>query len=172
MTLMFTVTACGDEATTTDTVTDTSIAPLPREDQTTPSDLGSQGTGVEESPTTTASDDEVPQAAKVKTPSDYQREDQGAKEISAIPTFAPSRSKDDEVYLQALTGAGIQIKGVEDQLIGVAVEVCRARAKNENDVTLHAVAGQLVEQKRSRLDPKGTANAIASAASAAYCRIP
>ncbi|MBN9645266.1 DUF732 domain-containing protein, partial [Corynebacterium sp. CCM 8862] len=156
------LTGCGDSATTTDEATATSIAPLPRES------LSATAT----TPAGGDTDESVPAAAKVKKPADYGIEDQGAKEITAIPTFESSHTDSDRTYLKALTGAGITVDDIEDQLIGAGVEVCRTRAAGELDVTLPAVAGQLVEQQRTRLGAEETANAIASAAQAAYCRTP
>ena len=156
---------CGDSATSTDEPTETSIAPLPREEQSVSASASAGATA-------TTADDSVPAAAKVRRPADYAPEDQGAKQITAIPSFEPTHTDGDETYLQALRAAGITTDGIEDQLIGAAVEVCRTRTAGERDVTLPAVAGQLVEQDRTRLNPEETANAIASAASAAYCRTP
>ena len=72
------------------------------------------------------------------------QEDRGAREISEIPTAELPESE--AKYLGRLKDAGVNVEGVEDQLLGAGKAAC-----DENEVTISAVAGQLVEQQRTKM---------------------
>ncbi|AZA12551.1 DUF732 domain-containing protein [Corynebacterium choanae] len=160
---------CSDSATSVDDKASSTVAPLPRETVSSSTTTSAQG---QPTTTTSTSDKDIPAAARVTTPRQRAEEDQGAKEVGTVPTPGPARTSADETYLAAIADAGVSIDGIEDQLIGAAVEYCRAQAAREPDIALPAVAGQLVTQERTTLNPDQAAQAIASAATAAYCRTP
>lgn len=70
------------------------------------------------------------------------QEDRGAREISEIPSAEVPEP--DAKYLDKLKDAGVNVDGVEDQLLGAGKAAC-----DENEVTISAVAGQLIEQQRT-----------------------
>ena len=65
------------------------------------------------------------------------QEDRGAREISEIPSAEVPEP--DAKYLDKLKDAGVNVDGVEDQLLGAGKAAC-----DENEVTISAVAGQLL----------------------------
>lgn len=70
------------------------------------------------------------------------QEDRGAREISEIPSAEVPEP--DAKYLDKFKDAGVNVDGVEDQLLGAGKAAC-----DENEVTISAVAGQLIEQQRT-----------------------
>ena len=90
------------------------------------------------------------------------QEDRGAREISEIPTaeLPDSEAK----YLGRLKDAGVNVDGVEDQLLGAGKAAC-----DENDVTLSAVAGQLVEQQRTKMGFEELSKLITDSARTGIC---
>ena len=66
-------------------------------------------------------------------------------------------------------GVGVDVDGVEDQLIGAASTVCRSENSDIGQVTVTAVAGQLVEQQRTELNAEDAVALIENEARAAYC---
>ncbi|AGF73617.1 DUF732 domain-containing protein [Corynebacterium halotolerans] len=152
----FALTACGGATVENDPGTDTSVAPLERAPQSTPAESDDE------------SDDggERPPAAPPASP---QPQDQGAQEVSEVPTPQPERSGEDTAFLGGLSDGGIDVNGVEDQLIGAASTVCRAEESGIGEVTVTAVAGQLVEQQRTELTAEDAVALIENEARAAYC---
>ena len=90
------------------------------------------------------------------------QEDRGAREISEIPTAELPESE--AKYLGRLKDAGVNVDGVEDQLLGAGKAAC-----DENDVTLSAVAGQLVEQQRTTMGFEELSKLIADSARTGIC---
>ena len=90
------------------------------------------------------------------------QEDRGAREISEIPTAELPESE--AKYLGRLKDAGVNVDGVEDQLLGAGKAAC-----DENDVTLSAVAGQLVEQQRTTMDFEELSKLITDSARTGIC---
>lgn len=72
------------------------------------------------------------------------QEDRGAREISEIPSAEVPEP--DAKYLDKFKDAGVNVDGVEDQLLGAGKAAC-----DENEVTISAVAGQLIEQQRTTM---------------------
>lgn len=117
----------------------------------------------------TSLDSQATSAAGDAAGSHVNPQDQGAREISVLPTTTAERSGSDANYLNVLKGKSININGVEDQLIGTAAAVCQAKGAENADVMAIAVAGQLVSQGRTQGKPEEVATTIASAAKSAYC---
>lgn len=91
--------------------------------------------------------------------------DQAAQEVSALPTAQP-RSAKEKQFLDQLSKQGIKVDGVEDQMISVAGGVC---ISDKNNPIVGAVAGQLVEQKRSSKKPEEVADVLVKTSKEAYC---
>ena len=108
--LCLTLAGCGSATVDSEPSQETEVAPLERES-------------------------EAPTSAEET--SSKSQEDRGAREISEIPTAELPESE--AKYLGRLKDAGVNVDGVEDQLLGAGKAAC-----DENDVTLSAVAGQLV----------------------------
>lgn len=124
--------ACGSATVDEGDATETSVAPLER---------SSVASG--ESSASKASESSASSSAE-RTPGE-EPEDRGAREISEIPTPAPAQGPDQD-FLAAVAEKGVNIDGVEDQLVGAAQASCQGDA-----VTVPAVAGQLIEQGRTEL---------------------
>lgn len=90
--------------------------------------------------------------------------DQPAKEVDSMPAPAAAYSEEETAYLEALRNGGINVHGVEDQLTGTGFNVCEGAT-----ITRDAVAGQLVEQRRTDLDPTAAAKLIDDTAHAHLC---
>lgn len=76
-------------------------------------------------------------------------QDKPAAEVSELPDTSAERSPQDLDFLDDLKEAGIDVEGVEDQLIATASTVCRAKEAGEENFTLDAIAGQLIAQGRT-----------------------
>ncbi|QGU05716.1 DUF732 domain-containing protein [Corynebacterium comes] len=152
-----TLTACGGATVENDPTTATTVAPLERSPK--------------ESASTTASESEEPTTTQrsAQRPADPQPQDQGAREVDEIPDQEVPRSTEDVTFLGDLSDDGIDIDGVEDQLIGTAGTVCGDGGNDLTSATLPAVAGQLVEQGRTDKPVDEVAALIDSAAKNAYC---
>lgn len=124
--------ACGSATVDEGDATETSVAPLER---------SSEASG--ESSASKASESSASAPAE-RTPGE-EPEDRGAREISEIPTPAPAQGPDQD-FLDAVAEKGVNVDGVEDQLVGAAQASCQGDA-----VTVPAVAGQLIEQGRTEL---------------------
>lgn len=151
-----TLTACGGATVENDPTTATSVAPLER---------APKGDASEESP----EDAETAGRPPAGRPAEPQPQDQGAREIDEIPEQETPRSPEDVTFLGDLTDEGIDVEGVEDQLIGTASTVCGNDGNVLTEATPPAVAGQLVEQGRTDLPVGEVAALIESAAENAYC---
>lgn len=155
------LTACGGSTVSSEDVTDTTVAPLER------SPLSST---VEEETETSESDNpstaDEPDAG-VAAPAAPAPEDRGAREISEIPDTGPELSQPDDAFLTSLRDAGVNIDGLEPQLLGTASTVCAEGAIA--DATAGAVAGQLVEQGRSDKPVDELTDVIVDNARAHYC---
>ena len=143
--------ACGG-ATVENDGTDGTVAPLDRAPQTTPD-----------------RPDDEPDDTDAPAPESPQPQDHGAQEVEEIPDPQIARTEEDVTYLEDLSGEGINVEGVEDQLIGAAGTVCRDDGSGVDEVTVMAVAGQLVAQDRTDREPAEIVPLIENAARAAYC---
>ncbi|WP_049171819.1 DUF732 domain-containing protein [Corynebacterium sp. 239_CJEI] len=95
--------------------------------------------------------------------------DPQAKRVDEAPDGQMKLSEADDSYLGALEKAGIDVDGVEDQLIGTGRAACADAPEEEREVIALAIAGQLVAQGRSRESAEEVAKTIASSAKKAYC---
>ena len=90
------------------------------------------------------------------------QEDRGAREISEIPSAEVPEP--DAKYLDKLKDAGVNVDGVEDQLLGAGKAAC-----DENEVTIAAVAGQLIEQQRTTMGFEELSQLIKDSARSGIC---
>lgn len=143
------LTACGGSTVTSDEVesSETSVAPLDRESSTASS-------------TTSTSSRAASSSARPQ--------DEGAREISSIPSAEPAVDPAQEEYLTELADGGIDIAGVEDQMVGTAQTVCSDDPLAAT--TSAAVAGQLVEQGRTDLSAEEVTRIIETSARDNYCQ--
>ncbi|OHR22186.1 hypothetical protein HMPREF2787_06255 [Corynebacterium sp. HMSC061H03] len=95
--------------------------------------------------------------------------DPQAKRVDEAPDGQMKLSEADDSYLGALEKAGIDVDGVEDQLIGTGRAACADAPEEERQVIALAIAGQLVAQGRSQESAEEVAKTIASSAKKAYC---
>lgn len=99
-----------------------------------------------------------------------QPQDQGAQEISTLPT-AVQRSEADFDFLNALKDAKVEVTGIEDPLLATGKGFCAAQKNGTVDNTPQLVAGQLLAQGRVAADtnPDSLAALIQQAAQKALC---
>lgn len=97
-----------------------------------------------------------------ETATSKSQEDRGAREISEIPSAEVPEQ--DAKYLDKLKDAGVNVDGVEDQLLGAGKAAC-----DENEVTISAVAGQLIEQQRTTLAFEELSQLIKDSARSGIC---
>ena len=90
--------------------------------------------------------------------------DQPAQEVTVAPEQTSGFTPEEETFLQQLSENGLNIEGVEDQLTATGRTVC-----SDDTVTRDAVAGQLVEQRRTDMDPGALGTLIADTARANLC---
>lgn len=95
--------------------------------------------------------------------------DPQAKRVDEAPDGQMKLSEADDSYLEALEKAGIDVAGVEDQLIGTGRAACADAPEEERQAIALAIAGQLVAQGRSQESAEEVAKTIASSAKKAYC---
>lgn len=127
---------CGSATVEEGEATDTSVAPLERSSAASGDSSASKAS--ESSASASGS------ASAERTPGE-EPEDRGAREISEIPTPAPEQGPDQD-FLAAVAEKGVNVDGVEDQVVGAAQASCQG-----DSVTVPAVAGQLIEQGRTEL---------------------
>lgn len=146
------LTACGGSTVTSDDVdsSSTSVAPLDRGSSSASSSPSSSST----SPSRAASSSAQPQ-------------DEGAREISSIPSAEPAVDPTQEKYISGLADDGINVEGIEAQLVGTAQTVCSDDPLAS--VTAGAVAGQLIEQGRTDRPVEEVTRAIETSARDNYC---
>ena len=92
------------------------------------------------------------------------REAPVVEEIESIPVEASHFTPQEEAFLDHLRQNGLNVEGVEDQLTATGINVCA-----DDVITRDAVAGQLVEQRRTDLDPAALGELISDAARANLC---
>lgn len=162
LTAAVTLAACGSatvDNTDAEDSTATSVAPLER------------GSGVASASTSSPAESDAEadagggQAAAPGAGEEPGAEDRGAHEVSSLPQPAPAGNEVDQGYLDQLRDGGIRIEGVEEQLIGAG----RASCNPQDSVTIPAVAGQLIEQKRTDKPFEEVSALITDKAKAAYC---
>lgn len=165
--LGLTVAGCGGEATVSHE--DAAQAPASR-------DRAGESVSEESSKETTTERSPAPVAGG---------EDSGAREVDEVPARDGARSPEERGFLEALDDGGIDIKNNENELVGLARLVCGADAPEGDadagsapgnpgaaaagQVTVEAVAGQLVEQKKTDLKQDEAARLLEDTARAQYC---
>ncbi|MEH0147760.1 hypothetical protein V6D40_08825 [Corynebacterium sp. Q4381] len=91
-------------------------------------------------------------------------EDQPARDVEEVPAVTSDFSPQERAFLDQLSNNGLNIEGVEDQLTATGLNVCA------NDmITRDAVAGQLVEQRRTDMTPEALGELITAAARDNLC---
>ncbi|WP_288832823.1 DUF732 domain-containing protein [uncultured Corynebacterium sp.] len=143
--------ACGEATVDSSDVTASSSSAAPTE-----------STASSASATTSASSAPgSPQASSASAATDGE---QPAREISSVPDQASRYSPEEQKFLDEIRNKGVNVEGVEDQLTATGLSVC-----DGTTFTRDAVAGQLVEQRRTNLDPAATATLIDDTAHAHLC---
>ena len=143
------VAACGGATVDSDDVTDTPT-------------VVSETTEAETSETTEVS--ETTETSAVVSSQSKRVDDQPAREVTDVPQQASAFSPQEEAYLATLRESGVNVDGIEDQLTATGATVCA-----DNLITRDAVAGQLVEQRRTDRDAAGVAALISDTARANLC---
>ena len=155
LTLALPLAACGGSATvskTDETVTPTASATSAA---TSATDTAT-GTATATSPSASAGNPAPAQSAGPV--------DKPASAIESLPQQASHFSPEEQAYLDYLSENGLNVAGVEDQLTATGRTVCA-----DDTVTRDAVAGQLVEQRRTDMDPAALGTLIADTARANLC---
>lgn len=143
--LTYTLAACGGATVGTDDVT------------ATPTTTATTATATSSSATTSSRT-----TATVTQTST--REAPVVEEIESIPAQASHFTPQEEAFLDHLRQNGLNVEGVEDQLTATGINVCA-----DDVITRDAVAGQLVEQRRTDMDPAALGELISDAARANLC---
>ena len=143
------VAACGGATVDSDDVTETPT-------------VVSETTEAEMSETTEVS--ETTETSAVVSSQSKRVDDQPAREVTDVPQQASAFSPQEEAYLATLRESGVNVDGIEDQLTATGATVCA-----DNLITRDAVAGQLVEQRRTDMDAAGVAALISDTARANLC---
>ena len=149
------VAACGGATVDSDDVTDTPTVAFEAE---TESETETTGT------TETTETSEAPSSSAVVSSQSKRVDDQPAREVTDVPQQASAFSPQEEAYLATLRESGVNVDGIEDQLTATGATVCA-----DNLITRDAVAGQLVEQRRTDMDAAGVAALISDTARANLC---
>lgn len=152
--------ACGSATVDSDSEVspDSTVAPLERgssEESEKPEDSTSAATS-----SSKAAESSTKATTSASEPAP---EDRGAREVEEAPT--PQVSNSDAGYLDAVASGGIDVAGVENQLVSAAHTACNP----DDEVTVLAVAGQLIEQGRTDKDVEEVVTLINERAQAAYC---
>ncbi len=146
------LTACGGATVDSDEVTETPT-------------VTSEVTETESSSSSSATPSSATTTARERSSSiGNGPEDQPAREVTDVPQQASAFSPQEEAYLAQLRESGVNVDGIEDQLTATGATVCA-----DNLITRDAVAGQLVEQRRTDMDAAGVAALISDTARANLC---
>lgn len=146
------LTACGGATVDSDDVTETPT-------------VTSEVTETESSSSSSATPSSATTTARERSSSiGNGPEDEPAREVTDVPQQASAFSPQEEAYLAQLRESGVNVDGIEDQLTATGATVCA-----DNLITRDAVAGQLVEQRRTDMDAAGVAALISDTARANLC---
>ncbi|ALC06929.1 hypothetical protein CDES_12925 [Corynebacterium deserti GIMN1.010] len=155
--LCLSLAACGGVTVEGDTAdTSASSSELPREEST---------------PTTTENGSNEASRSNSSNSGGTSARDGAAEEIDALPEASVERTPKAQDFLDALTEADVDIAGVEDQLIATAANYCSSEDK-ETNVTVDAVAGQLIVQGRTTVEEEQSAEIVTllkESADRTYC---
>ncbi len=158
---------CDSATVDSDSGNDTSVAPLSREktseeSTTSSSESASSSASSSEEPSESKHDSKGSAEPRNGSGSANSPEDRGAREISEIPSA--QLPKEEAAYLDSLKDAGVNVDGVEDQLLGAGQGAC-----GDDEITIPAVAGQLIEQQRSDKDFDELTKLLQNNARSALC---
>lgn len=145
--------ACGGSATVSKT--DETVTPTAPVTSTESSAATSVTETVTETARATSTVNPAPSAGPVDKP---------ASAIESLPEQASHFSAEEQAYLDYLSENGLNVAGVEDQLTATGHNVCA-----DDLITRDAVAGQLVEQRRTDMAPDALGQLIVDAARANLC---
>lgn len=148
------LTACGGATVDSEDVTETA-ATSATETATSATESG------------TASATESATASSAAAPGSSSRNgagDQPAREVETVPTQVPSYAPEEQAFLDHLRQNGVNVEGLEDQLTATGFTVC-----DDDTITRDAVAGQLVEQRRTDMDAGTVATLLSDTARANLC---
>ncbi|WP_311524340.1 hypothetical protein [uncultured Corynebacterium sp.] len=148
------LTACGGATVDSEDVTETA-ATSATETATSATESG------------TASATESATASSAAAPGSSSRNgagDQPAREVETVPTQVPSYAPEEQAFLDHLRQNGVNVDGLEDQLTATGFTVC-----DDDTITRDAVAGQLVEQRRTDMDAVTVATLLSDTARANLC---
>lgn len=149
--------ACGEATVDSSDVTASSSSAAPTESTASSASATTSASSASSSPSAPGS----PQASSASAATDGE---QPAREISSVPDQASRYSPEEQKFLDEIRNKGVNVEGVEDQLTATGLSVC-----DGTTFTRDAVAGQLVEQRRTNLDPAATATLIDDTAHAHLC---
>ena len=130
----------------------------------TPTVASEAETASETETTETTETSAAPSSSAVVSSQSKRVDDQPAREVTDVPQQASAFSPQEEAYLATLRESGVNVDGIEDQLTATGATVCA-----DNLITRDAVAGQLVEQRRTDMDAAGVAALISDTARANLC---
>ncbi|MDO5029946.1 MAG: DUF732 domain-containing protein [Corynebacterium sp.] len=130
------------------------------------SEVTSETTSTKSSTTSSSSTSPAPRTTQDSEP---EISDPAATRVDKAPDGQMALSDADNQFLDALVAKGIDVDGVEDQLIGTGRAACADAPAEERDVVALAIAGQLVAQDRSSDSAEEVAKIIATSAKKAYC---
>ena len=157
--------ACGSATVDSDSEVspDATVEPLERGDSS-EEDADSTEESSSEATSATSTSKRAEEDAEASTStSEPAPEDRGAQEVEQAPT--PQVSDSNAGYLDAVAGGGVDIAGVENQLVSAGNTACNP----DDEVTVPAVAGQLIEQGRTDKSVEEVITLINEQAQAAYC---
>lgn len=158
-----TLTACGGATVDSDDVkgSETTVTKTSTSAETSSSESATQSSTASSTATSTASGST---AASSSANAQGGPQDRPAREIESMPEQANAYSAQEQAYLDHLRENGVNIEGVEDQLTATGASVCA-----NDTITRDAVAGQLVEQRRTDMTPEALGQLLTDTARANLC---
>lgn len=162
-----TLTACGGATVDSDDVkgSETTVTETSTSAETSSSESATQSSTASSTATTTAtSTASGSPAASSSANAQGGPQDRPAREIESMPEQASAYSAQEQAYLDHLRENGVNIEGVEDQLTATGASVCA-----NDTITRDAVAGQLVEQRRTDMTPEALGQLLTDTARANLC---
>lgn len=162
-----TLTACGGATVDSDDVkgSETTVTQTSASAETSSSESATQSsTASSTSSSTATSTASGSTAASPSANAQGGPQDRPAREIESMPEQANAYSAQEQAYLDHLRENGVNIEGVEDQLTATGASVCA-----NDTITRDAVAGQLVEQRRTDMTPEALGQLLTDTARANLC---
>lgn len=166
-----TLTACGGATVDSDDVkgSETTVTETSASAETSSSESATQSSTASSTVSSTASSTATSTASGSTAASSSANaqggpQDRPAREIESMPEQANAYSAQEQAYLDHLRENGVNIEGVEDQLTATGASVCA-----NDTITRDAVAGQLVEQRRTDMTPEALGQLLTDTARANLC---